>query len=416
MTRDDEVASTRLRMAQAGASAALWCLPALALTFPKGLLPFALLLLATTLLAPERLLGAAREAGQPLALAALVSLLVLGITLASVWMAGAAPGKADNMDRLLGMPWLMAWAYALAPSRTRLWQGALFGLVAAAALAGYQVLAGAERASGWGNAIVFADGVLALMVVAMFCRPPLRWRWATVGLACGTVAILLSGTRGAWPGLALLLVVLVLGSGWKSRRSRILLLGAAVAAVVGLVGTVPGLTERMRLSELQQDIVRIDRGDHDSSAGARLERLKVAGQVFLDRPWTGVGFGRFDQAMAQALPECRHDAAADRCHLGHAHNDLAEWGATMGVPGIVALLALYGLPLWLFLRLRRAAPPDPLRGAATAGVMVVAVYMLCGLTQSMFAHQTSTSLYAGLVGVLLGLALREARAQPRVTW
>jgi len=412
VTGSDDAGTKRLRLARAWASAALWCLPALALTLPKGLVPFAALLLASTLLVPGQLRAAADVIARPLLLIALVAVLVLGVALASGWVAGVTPGKADNLDRLLGLPWTMAWAYALAPSRTQLWRGALFGLIAAALLASYQVLAGAERASGWGNAIVFADAVLALMVLAMFCRPPQRWRWATVGLACGTVAILLSGTRGAWPGLGLLLVVLVLGSGWKSRRSRILLLGAAAAAVVALVGTVPGLTERMRLSELQQDIVRIDRGDHNSSAGARLERLQVAAQVFVARPWTGVGFGHFDQAMEQALPECRQDAAADRCHLGHAHNDLAEWGATMGVPGIVALALLYGVPLWLFLWLRRAAVADPLRGAAAAGAMVVAVYVLCGLTQSMFAHQTSASLYAGLTGILLGLALREGRWPP----
>ncbi|MBB6066125.1 O-antigen ligase family protein [Pseudoxanthomonas broegbernensis] len=400
---------TRLRWAQAGASAALWCLPALVLTLPKGVLPFGLLLLASTLLVPGRLLAGARQIGRPLALAAFAGLFALGVAFASSWTLSAAPGQVDSMDRLLGLPWVMAWAYVLGPSRGQLWRGALFGLVAAAVLAGYQVLAGAERASGWGNAIVFADVVLALMVLVVFCRPPRRWRWATVGLACGTVAILLSGTRGAWPGLLLVLVVLVLGSGWQSRRSRILLLGAAVAVVAALVGTVPGLTERMRLSELQQDIVRIDRGDHDSSAGARLERLQVAARAFAAQPWSGVGFAHFDRAMRQRLSDCRRLAPALRCDLGHAHNDLAEWAATMGVPGVAALACLYGIPLWLFLRLRRSAVADPLRGAAAAGAMVVAVYVLCGLTQSMFAHQTTTSLYAALTGILLGLALREAR-------
>ena len=40
--------------------------------------------------------------------------------------------------------------------------------------------------------------------------------------------------------------------------------------------------------------------------------------------------------------------------------------------------------------------------------MLVAVYLLGGLTQSMFAHQTSSALYAALCGLLLGLALRES--------
>jgi O-antigen ligase len=158
----------------------------------------------------------------------------------------------------------------------------------------------------------------------------------------------------------------------------------------------------------------MDRGDHNSSSGARLERLQVAADAFADAPWTGIGFGDFDRAM-QRLPACRGEAARqpERCHLGHAHNDLAEWAATMGIPGVVSLFLLYGIPLWLFLRLRRGVKSGRLRGSASAGAMLVVMYVLCGLTQSMFAHQTTVSVYAAFSGLLLGMALREARWPPR---
>ena len=45
----------RLRWARACAAAGLWCLTALVLTLPKGLLPFGLLLLGSSLLIPLRL-------------------------------------------------------------------------------------------------------------------------------------------------------------------------------------------------------------------------------------------------------------------------------------------------------------------------------------------------------------------------
>jgi len=47
------------------------------------------------------------------------------------------------------------------------------------------------------------------------------------------------------------------------------------------------------------------------------------------------------------------------------------------------------------------------RGSAWAGAMLVLVYVLCGLTQSVFKHQLTASVYAILCGVLLGLCLRE---------
>lgn len=407
----DNLGNRRLRWARACAGVGLWCLPALTLALPKGLLPFGLLLLASTLLVPLRVARATRQIGWPWLLAAAAGILPILVALASIHLMDT-PHDLDERDRMLVIPWAMAWAWALDPPRVMLWRGALAGLVAAAALALTQVLAGAVRADGWVNAIVFADVVLVLMVLVVFCRPPRSWHGTALGLAMGLLAIMLSGTRGAWLGLGLLLLVLVLGSGWRSRRSRGLLLGALVACGVVLLASVPALTQQMRLSELRQDIERMDRGDHNSSAGARLERLQVAAMAFADAPWTGVGVGEFDRAM-QRLPACSGAAAerVQRCRLGHAHNDLAEWSATMGVPGLLALLMLYGVPLGLFLylRRRRVVAGGRLRGAAAAGAMVVAVYVLSGLTQSMFAHQTTTSVYAAVCGVLLGLALREAR-------
>ena len=53
----------RLRWAVSCAAAGLWCLPALTLSLPKGLLPFGVLLLASTLLVPLRIGHAARQIG-----------------------------------------------------------------------------------------------------------------------------------------------------------------------------------------------------------------------------------------------------------------------------------------------------------------------------------------------------------------
>jgi len=106
------------------------------------------------------------------------------------------------------------------------------------------------------------------------------------------------------------------------------------------------------------------------------------------------------------MPVCRTQELTV-CTLRHAHNDLAQWSATLGVPGLLLIVALYLLPASRFLRIivvNRLAVP---KGSAWAGLMLVVVYALSGITQSMFAHALTTTLYAVLVGLLLGLALRE---------
>lgn len=401
--------STRYRFARSAAATALWCLPAFAVAMPSGLLWFGLLLLGTTLLVPDQLWAARREMGATLTVVFWLAIAVLAIAVVSVGLNDLGWREIDTRTRMLVIPWAALWAYALQPSRRMLWLGALCGIAFAFALALWQVLGGAARADGWTNAIVFADVVLGLMVLAVFCRAPGRWGWSLAAIVLGVVTIVLSGSRGAWPGLLTILLVMALGSSWKTGRLRFLLLGITFVLGAGLMLKVPALSEQVRLTELRQDVGRYEQGDHDSSTGARLERLSVAGRTFVMHPLTGIGIGRFDEAMKQ-LPVCRQ-GWQERCHLGHAHNDLAEWAATLGVPGLVAIIALYALPLWLFVRLIRAAGHGRRpRGSAWAGAMLVVMYVLCGLTQSMFAHQLTAGFYAATVGVLLGLAMREAKA------
>ncbi|HBK45979.1 MAG TPA: polymerase [Xanthomonadaceae bacterium] len=394
------------RFAVGVAEAGLFCLAALVISLPGGLLPFGLCLLGSSLAGWSCLRAARREMGTTLRVLAWLMAAVLAMSLLSIYLFEHGFRDVDNRSRFVVLPWTAIWAYALQPRTVWLWRGAVAGTFVAAALAVVQVGMGASRAEGWTNAIVFADIVLVLMVLVVLCRPGGKLPWLLAALALGCVAIVLSGSRGVWLGLLGLLVMAIWGARWRSRRTRWLVLGAGAAIAATLLLTVPGLSSQMRIVELQKDMERLEEGDSDSSAGARIERLQVAYDTFAEHPLTGIGVGHFDEAMKR-LPVCQTDKWVKRCHLGHAHNDVAEWGATQGVPGLLLLLAIYALPLWLFARLHRRSGNAQFRGPAAAGIMVVVSYVLCGLTQSMFAHQVTASFYVCMVGVLAGLALRE---------
>lgn len=401
------VPTERAHLADTVAGVGLFCLPALVICMPSGLLPYALLLLISTGLGFARLRYAAGEMGRPLQM--LLGLSLLLIVTAVVWMAKFENGLVDvgNRSRFLMLPWVALWAYALRPHTLLLWRGALVGISGALLLAVVQTLAGLPRAEGWSNAIVFADMALVLLVLVLFCRPQNSWRLPLLALLAVGVIIVLSGSRGVWLGLVATVLTLFACMKWASIRTRGLIFATLAVMAALLVLTVPALMQQLRLDELHHDVQRMEAGDNDSSAGARVERLHVAWDTFLQHPVTGVGIGRFDDAMKQ-LPICQQEWR-QRCHLGHAHNDLAEWAATQGVPGVLLLLAVYGVPLVMFSRLYRSSGRKSFRGPAAAGVMVVVVYVFCGLTQSMFAHQVTASFYIAIVGVLIGLALGERR-------
>ncbi|MBB4656878.1 O-antigen ligase family protein [Xanthomonas arboricola] len=389
----------------------VFALTALVVSMPSGLLPFGLCLLLGSLVGWRSL--RAGVAMRPWSLRALgwLAAAVIAMSLLSIVLFEHGLRDVDNRSRFLVLPWAAVWAYALRPRQVWLWRGALAGVFAAMLIAMLQVMNGADRAEGWTNAIVFADIALMLLVVAVFCRPPGKVRWL-VGAAIATVVVIvLSGSRGVWLSLLVTLGVLIWGAPWQSARMRLLTFVGSAVLAVGVVLSVPALTQQMRLGELQSDLQRYEVGDSDSSAGARIERLHVAWDTLRAHPLTGIGVGRFDDAMRE-LPVCAGDTWLLRCHLGHAHNDLAEWGATQGVPGLLLLFAVYGVPLWVFVRLHRRSGQRQFRGPAAAGVMIVVSYALCGLTQSMFAHQVSASFYTAMVGVLVGLAARQAQEFP----
>ncbi|WP_367383067.1 O-antigen ligase family protein [Stenotrophomonas cyclobalanopsidis] len=381
-------------------------MPALVLTVPVNLLPYALTLLVSTLLAPELLWRARGMGGTPVRALTWLMLAAVALGLVSVVLFEQGLRDVDNRSRFLVIPWIALWVCALRPDLRWLWRGALAGLLGSFVLSLVQVLQGAPRAELTTNAIVLADIVVMLMVLLVFCRPSRRWSLVIVGMAAGCGTIVLSGSRGVFAALLALLVVLALSLRWRTGVARLSVLAGMLAIGATLLLSVPELRHQVRLTELHSDVQKLEQGDVDSSAGARVERLQVAWQTFLDHPLTGVGIGHFDSAM-QRVPVCRDDPAEVRCHLGHAHNDVAEWAATQGVPGVLMLIAVYGVPLWVFVYLHRRSGRVTFRGPAAAGVMIVIAYVLCGLTQSMFAHQMTASFYVTIVGLLTGLSLLE---------
>lgn len=407
-------AGPRQRWALRLLQAALFLLPALLLSTPWALGPFALLSLSAFALAPSVFARGWREAGRETRWLLAMALLAAAVVLFSKFHFEVRWREADNRLRLLTAPFFAVLIYAWRPSRRWLWLGALAGLAGAFALALYQVGSGTERALGWtANAIVFADALIALIVLAVFARPPGELLWTALACALGVGAVVLSGSRGVWPALAIVLLVALVISGGRARKLSWAVLAALVLMVAASHWIAP-LAQQIRLTELVSDMDRVKRGgDHESSLGARMTLLELAGESFAEHPLAGVGVGRFE-TVVMATPQCAPPAPRiGFCKLGHAHSDAFEWAATMGLPGLLAILAIYLVPLALFARLLRAQTHGRARSSALGGLVLVLVYIACGLTQSMFAHQLIASFYAVAVGVLYGFALLERDGGPQ---
>lgn len=389
------------------------------LVFDGGLYPFALGLLLATLaqVIAQASAPRGRFAAVPPCVVAMLWLALAIVALASFSAAlhGRAMDSLDHVARLLLIPWCAWLAHAVRLPRIALWTGALLGLWVAVGVAGWQIHAGELRAGGGGNPIVFANLVSGLLAIALFAGPstPRLRTWPSlVAWLAGGLAIVWSGSRGGLLVWAALGVLAWMQHGDSRRRVRWLALALPGAAIMlALVGWL-GLHAPLRLEQIEPNLVRFTHGDPDSPIGARLELLGLAWQGFLGHPWSGVGIENFG-SLVRGLPGCRAPSPMGMCVLTHAHNDLAEWAVTMGLPGLAGILALYGLPLACFIRIVRKAAgvPDASAQAAWAGMALVGVYIGSGLSQSIFAHAATASAYAVFVGLLLGIALHESEGR-----
>ncbi|WP_244785854.1 O-antigen ligase family protein [Cupriavidus pauculus] len=335
----------------------------------------------------------------------------------------------DNPSRAL-LAILTCWVMVcVAPNADRLWQGITVALGVALLIVGYQYLVmGNGRPSGWVQPIAFANMVAALALVG-FARPGESHRidaLAWLNVACAVLILVMNETRGAMVAMLLTMFPLLLV---RYRRFGLKMFVASAVAIVVLLAAgyaVPGSPLARRVDQAVTEASRfVEQDKVETSVGARLKMWQIGMSYFAQHPVMGAGVGQFATVL-KASAYCRHQAELVRnadaedlpekqvvCVLEHAHNDIVEAAATTGVPGLLAMLGLFLVPAVLFRRaLKTCHAATNLRGVslAAAGLGVVMASLISGLTQVTTAHQANIVFYAGLIGLLLGLAAREARS------
>lgn len=342
-------------------------------------------------------------------------LAVLAVVLFSCWHFGLSWNWLDNPSRLLIAVLVGVLVVCARPDPRWLWRGINVAFVVVLAIVTYQRCSlGDMRPSAWVQPIAFANMVAALGLIG-FIRPGVTWRnhaaaWLTLVLAVAVLA--LNGTRGGL--LALLvpmsLLLFVRHPSLKGPKVVVAIAGVVVA-VAALYALVDG-NGGGRFAVVESEIKQFQKGSVDTSVGARLALWGIAVDTVRAKPWVGTGVGQFHTAV-MASRYCAVNPAdhPEVCRLGHAHDDMLEAAATMGLPGLIAVLAIFLVPGWLFMKFRRIcrqAGNQLGERLAISGMAVVAASLISGLTQVTMAHQANAVFYAGITGLLLGLTVVQA--------
>lgn len=222
--------------------------------------------------------------------------------------------------------------------------------------------------------------------------------------AVGVAGAVLTQSRGPLLALLPVLGLLIWLHARRQRRWRsvaLVVLGLLAVAVVAAAT----LHERMfhRLEAIRSEVVRADAHHGRGAIRERLEMWRLAVAAFADHPLAGVGPNRFGTYARAQIAAGRASPAV--AHYDHPHNEYLEAAATGGVPGLLVLLGVFAVPAAYFFRRSRSPDPD-VAEAACAGLLVVAMYALCALTDNVFYRAMPHSLYFFLV---CGLAMRATR-------
>ena len=267
---------------------------------------------------------------------------------------------------------------------------------------------GIPRANGWitvnRSPITFGNAALLFSVLSLATHPLIKSQigFKLAGLvvilaaSLAAYASLLSGTRGGWISLPLLLISFLFADNKRPLLGKLLMLLLGLGLLLVVYIAIDSVSAR--IDHAWNELVRMVeyREFTRGSVGTRVQMWWAAVLLFFDAPISGVGLGNY-HAAKQILIE-QGIVSSDIKRFSYAHSEPFHYLAEMGLVGIVSLLVFYCSGFWLVLK--------RMQFNQQIAVMAFLVLMLrfdISLTQVQFVYHYTTLLYAMMFAVLAGL-------------
>ncbi len=232
----------------------------------------------------------------------------------------------------------------------------------------------------------------ALLWAGSALRHEQRWSLISVLIALQLIVAALAGQRAFWLVFALqalFALYLLRARGFiaiSAPRMRAIAAAAVILSVLAMVG-----------ATVKRDAVGV-------AQDPRLTTWPAVAARILEHPLAGKGFGR--EIMKKAYPDL---LSREYPAVWHAHNLILNYGMSMGIPGMIAILLLFFALLRKFWQLSRA-DDRVVAMAGICGVLLVVGVVARNLTNDFFQRDLAL-LFWSIAGMLLGYA-GHAQAAP----
>lgn len=379
---------------------------ALALTMPSGYSygPGVLLLAGLGFIICKR--SSALSLPFELKLISLAFVSYFAVMSISVLLDGGRISEIDRASRAL-MAVTMLPLLARVPVRLpMLLSGFGVGAILAFGIAAYdKFFLGYERA--FGDMMPLQSGNIA-MSLGLFCLCGVFWAqkkerlafslFMLLGTCAGMGASFLSGTRGGW--VLLPVILLTIGMLFKEYlyRKGLIALITGILLCGGILVIQPQSGVGARIEQAQHDISQyLDKTNLNTSLGIRLQLWQSAWQSFTQKPL--FGWGNHGIRVSQKEQLGRGEISQFIYDFNyHAHNQFLDEMAKRGIIGLVAFLLILLTPLFLVKRHLRA--PHDIDVHCGAALVIVAVFSCIdfSLSQAFLGHNSgSTFVFSSLV-------------------
>lgn len=217
------------------------------------------------------------------------------------------------------------WLFKLPQTETILsWLPSVFGVL--------------SREGGFGFHPNIVSGALLYLLPLMIAlssvlydsqhRNPMFWLFAMATLYSLAVFLMLQ-SRGGYIGLSTALLIM---PAFHLRWWRVMLIVGGLVAVIGLI---LNRGEHLPLSTSALFLESV--GGLTSFEDFRMELWKITLVAIADFPYTGLGLGVFPDAVRLLYTP----KIMPSYYFGHAHNFWLQGAVDFGIPGLVAIMALY---------------------------------------------------------------------------
>ena len=240
-------------------------------------------------------------------------------------------------------------------------------------------------------------GGIAAAGLPYFKRFRLGYLIPMAALAFGIIGSILSGARGGWLAMPILLYCLY-RQNFKSYKVipqgiRITALSMGLlAALLFFYGGGPD-----RATAAISDVKQYQSGQRNTSVGLRFELWKVSRAIFIKNPLLGVGKSGFISATREMASLHVIDKMTPQ--HDHAHNDFLDILAKRGLLGLIMFLMIFIAPARLFIHTLQQGNELQHR-YGMAGIILTACFAIYCLTETMFLLTLPTTFYVFTIVVL----------------